>query len=113
MASGDGSTHPYPRCRAAGCALGPTAPTLRAVAADHAVPLPVRVDSCSLVEIGFSLISFLCCHIGSWWLLCMLGGALLCLLQAAAGCFLGSGLLRAAESMDIFVVLSSTPVQMH
>lgn len=43
----------------------------------------------------------------------MLGGALLCLLQAAAGCFLGSGLLRAAESMDILVVLSSTPVQMH
>lgn len=43
----------------------------------------------------------------------MLGGALLCLLQAAAGCFLGSGLLPVAESVDIFVVLSPAPVQMH
>lgn len=112
QASGNGSTHPSPWCRAAGCALGHTAPFSRAVAADHPVPLPVRVDFCSLVEIGFSLISFLCCHIKSWWFLCMLG-RVLCLLQAAAGCFLGSGLLPAAESMDIFVVLSPTPVQMH
>lgn len=76
---------------------------------EHTVPcLPslVRVYFCSPVETGFSLISFLCCHIRRLWLSCLspLPDAFLFLLQTTLGATAESSVV----SMS-FIPLHSLP----